>query len=175
MERAADPDKKELLRRIGDSRRRLDDLISPLSDPEMTEPGSAGWSIKDHLAHLAAWEESLLALLEGRDREAAMGITHETEAGGDHDVDWINEQVTARSRATSLPQVLDEYRSAHARVLSALERLTNADLSRSYASFQPGTDDSAPVIGWIDGDTWKHFDEHYLWITALLDEVGPTI
>lgn len=175
MEPQSPPTKTELLRRIDESRHRLDDLISTLSEPELTEPGDQGWSIKDHLAHLATWEDSLAALLEGRDRDAAIGLPPATMETGSHDVDWINLRLFERHHRLPLPQVLDSYRAAHAHVLAALNRLSDADLLRPYAFFQPSADDQRPVLGWIDGNTWEHYDEHLPWITAILDTIGPTI
>jgi uncharacterized damage-inducible protein DinB len=172
---SAVPSKAGLLRHIAESRARLDDIVSPLSEPELTEPGDEGWSVKDHLAHLAAWEESLLALLEGRDRDAALGLPPATLEAGNRDVDWVNARIFEQNQEKPLDQVLEEYRASHARVLAAIGRLSDADLLRPYSSFQPGSEDERPVINWINGDTWEHDDEHLGWITAILDTVGPTI
>ena len=38
----------------------------------------AGWAVKDHLIHLAAWEQALLAGLDGRPRHEALGIDETT-------------------------------------------------------------------------------------------------
>ena len=40
----------------------------------LSAPGpDDGWAVKDHLVHVAAWEHSLLALFEGRDRAGGDG------------------------------------------------------------------------------------------------------
>ena len=39
-----------------------------------------GWTVKDHLDHIAAWEKSLIALLDGSNRAAAMGISASGDA-----------------------------------------------------------------------------------------------
>ena len=61
-------EKAELLQAIERSWASLDDLVAGLREPELTRHGPDGWSVKDHLAHLAAWNLALVALLEGRDR-----------------------------------------------------------------------------------------------------------
>lgn len=175
MELPSLPTKVELLGRIQRSRQRLDNLISTLSEPELTEPGDEGWSIKDHLAHVATWEDSLTALLEGRDRDAAMGLPPAVMETGSYDVDWINRRLFELHHAVPLPEILDAYRTAHARVLAAMTRLSDADLLRPYGFFQPGADEQRSVLHWIGGCTWEHYDEHLPWITAILDTVGPTI
>ena len=54
----------ELLRHYGDSRKKLLAAIDGLSDDEMSEPSIDGWSVKDHLAHLALWDDIRAAEVE---------------------------------------------------------------------------------------------------------------
>lgn len=168
------PRKAELLRRIRESRAALERTVDRLSEAQLTTPGSDGWSVKDHLAHVAAWEESLLALLEGRDRNVAIGIDPTTSASSDSDVDAINAIVQRRSRERSLADVLATFHDSHARILTALDRLSDADLLRPYSHYQPNVQphDPRPVIGWIDGNTWDHYDEHSTWIGRLIESLA---
>src|SRR5262249_39107070 len=112
--------KDELLRRIRESRSKLERIISPLDESRMTTPGPDGWSVKDHRAHVAAWEESLLALLEGRDRDAAVGLDT-VAAEQARDVDAINAAIQRRSREQALADVRSTFDATHARLLATLE------------------------------------------------------
>jgi hypothetical protein len=49
--------KDALLRHYRQMREELLSAISGLSDELMTEPSLDGWSIKDHLAHIALWDD----------------------------------------------------------------------------------------------------------------------
>ncbi len=49
-------------------------LVESLGPAGLTLSGADGWAVKDHLVHIAAWEHSLLALLDGGDRRSAMGV-----------------------------------------------------------------------------------------------------
>lgn len=160
------PRKEALLRRIHESRGKLEAAVGRLSDAQMAEPGPDGWSAKDHLAHVAIWEESLLALLEGRDREAAMGLAP-TPAW---DLDAANAAIYERHRGLSLSAVRGLFQETHARVLAALANLTDADLLRPYSHYQPNEPpyNPKPVVGWIDGNTWAHYDEHAKWIDEMM-------
>lgn len=158
--------KAELLARIGQSRSALEQVIGPLDPAGIAAPGAAGWSIKDHLAHLAAWQQSLLALLEGRDRQAAIGLRPGDGVDAE-DVDAVNAFLLARGRERPAPEVLDDFRRTHRQVLAALERLSDADLARPYAHYQPGDDDQRPVLGWVAGNTYEHDEEHLPVIRAL--------
>ncbi len=161
----------ELLPRIAAARGRLDQLVGRLSEEQLTRPGPDSWSVKDHLAHIAAWEQSLLALLEGRNRDAAVGVTVDstTEDGG-HDVDAVNTIIFERHRRSSLGDVLDWYRQSHTQVLAAVHRLSDDDLQRPYSHYQPQTQpyEGRPVIGWIKGNTYEHDEEHTGWIEQIL-------
>src|SRR5712691_7549528 len=49
--------KDELLQHYRRTREGLMSAINGLSDEQMSEPSLDGWSIKDHLAHLALWDD----------------------------------------------------------------------------------------------------------------------
>lgn len=161
----------ELRARIGRSRTALDALVGPLSEARLILPSrETGWSIKDHLAHLTVWYGSLLALLAGEDRAAAVGVDRAFYES--HDTDALNAVIDARIKALSLRDVLAAYNDTHEQVLLTLDALTDADLFKPYSHFQP--DDppytAKPVIGWITGNTYEHTEEHIGWIRAILAE-----
>lgn len=50
-------DREALLKHYRDSRERLLAAIDGLSEQQLTDRTLDGWSIKDHLAHLALWDD----------------------------------------------------------------------------------------------------------------------
>src|ERR1044071_3820751 len=79
----------------------LDKTVQGLSDHELTgvrDP--AGWAAKDHLMHVAVWEQALLAKLDGRPRHAALGLDASTE--GSEDWDTLNAAIFANTRDRSV-------------------------------------------------------------------------
>ena len=85
--------------------------------------------------------------------------------------DAINEIVYEREKDRSAPDVLADYRQAHQELLAALAGLTEADLLKTYSYYQPdepGEDSGAPIVRWIAGNTYEHYDEHRAWIEALV-------
>jgi uncharacterized damage-inducible protein DinB len=50
-------DRDELLRHYRESRAKLLAAIDGLTDEQMSEPTIDGWAVKDHLAHLALWDD----------------------------------------------------------------------------------------------------------------------
>lgn len=160
------PRKVDLLRRIGESRAKLEREVDRLDDARLTALGPDDWSVKDHLAHVAIWEEFLIAVLEGRDRDAALGIDRSAGDSDPFDVDRVNLAILRRNRDRLLADVLEMFQETHAGVLAALEKLTDADLLRPYSHFRPSTEarETRPIVNWIDGNTWEHYDEHAEWI-----------
>jgi uncharacterized protein (TIGR03083 family) len=163
--------KAGLMARIDRSRSALEAALAGATETQLATPGAGGWSVKDHLAHLATWEQSLLALLEGRPRYASIGVDRVTqETAG---VDALNALIDERNKDRPLTEVLDLFHRSHEEVLASIAPLTDVDLLRPYSHYQP--DDPPfnpdPVVGWIAGNTYEHFDEHLTSIRSLL---GPT-
>jgi uncharacterized damage-inducible protein DinB len=153
----------------GAARAAIEAAIAGKSEAVLTRPGADGWSAKDHLAHLSAWQRSLIALLEGRSRPAALGVedvTQEEESGFAD----INARLHERTKDQPLDQALAEFRRSRQDLLTVLDRMTDEDLSKPYSHYQPNDPpyNPDPVIGWIVGNTYGHEEEHLGWFEELL-------
>ena len=96
----------------------LDALVGQLGDEGLMLTGADGWAVKDHLAHIAAWEASLIGLFEGTDRAAAMGIA----ASDDDGTDAINAAIWSLHRDKTPQKVRTDVTFAeveHTRISSA--------------------------------------------------------
>jgi hypothetical protein len=102
-------------------------LLADIGEDRMEEPGVAGaWSIKDIVAHLAAWRRRTV----GRIEAVANGQpepAHEWPAGLADD-DEINAWFHARDRGKSVREVLDESRGVFQQLVSAIEKLPDEAL-----------------------------------------------
>lgn len=160
--------KAELLRRIEVRWQKLQDLLDALVPADWERPLGDGWPVKVHVAHLADWEESLLGLLEKGSRAAAMGIPE--ELWEHHDTDAMNQFMAERSMSVAAAESRERLERTHARVVSVLMGMTEADLLLPYSHYQPGDapHNARPVVGWVVGNTFGHFDEHIGWLEAGL-------
>jgi hypothetical protein len=152
----------------GDLRERIEkswqELVDVASATGLDAQGPDGWTVKDHLVHVAAWEHSLLGLVEGRDRLAAMGIHQLLE----ENTDAVNDAVWKMHRDSPPEEALRYFRESHAQMMQALGKLSDADLQMPYSHFQPDDpEESRPVFGWVEGNTYGHYEEHIGWIKAL--------
>jgi len=146
----------------------LNQTLSELPpDQQATVRDAQGWSAKDHLVHITAWEQSLLALLQGRDRDQALGLNEAERSLPD--IDAVNDVVYQRARERTLDEVLDAAQQSHQDVVAAIATLSDEDLFKPYSHYQPNDPptDGRPVIGWIIGNSSEHYQEHNAYIRVL--------
>ena len=120
--------KRELLEEIGRERAALDDALALLTPREMTRPGvtRGGWSVKDVLAHLVAWQQLALGWYEAglRGEKVAMPAPGYTL----RDLPRLNQMLFRKHHRRSLRAIRADYASCHERVVALIERLPDADL-----------------------------------------------
>lgn len=159
-------DKGELLARMAFAYDALEELLGALDEEGRSRPESAsGWTVKDHLAHLAAWERGIVALLQKRPRYPAMNLDVDLATSGDFDA--INDALYQQHRDRSWAEVEADWQETHQRMLYVLDGLNDADLFRTYSYYQPdepGEDDGTPIMAWIASNTYQHYAEHMGWI-----------
>lgn len=160
--------KPEIMAKIADRWDSLQALVAPLTDDDFERPLGDGWSAKVHMAHIAAWERSLLGLLRKQDRGEVAGLPHDLWAG--HDTDQMNAFIAERAGPRPLKDVLRESREVHDEVIGLLESLSLANLEQPYSLYQPQDPryNAEPVVGWVRGNTYHHYDEHIGWLEAGL-------
>ena len=160
--------KSELLARIRPARAALDGTIRALSERQLAAPGAdAGWALKDHLAHLATWEDMIAAhLRDGSDHEI-VGMDADTYAA--QSLDALNDAIYALHKARPVEEVIAHYARAHEHVLSVLNALDDAAFQQPYWH-----DDSSgrTVMEKVTGDTYRHYIEHLRWIEERVSEPG---
>lgn len=144
--------------------------LNLLSEAQMVQQKDAtGWSVKDYLAHMAAWERSVVYFLQGRDRHAGLGVPEALYLSEDED--QINAVIYAQHVDRPLADVLDQFRTTHAQLMVLLEPMTDDDLRQPYRHYlpnEPGEGDGPPAINVIYGNTAHHFQEHMRSIASLV-------
>ncbi len=139
-----------MIRRIERSRAATLALIRRLPTEEILRPRTQGdWSIKDVLAHIAAWEE------EGTERlkliargQAHRMVFYETMA----DADQFNARAVTAARAASLASVLRRLARARQRLVTALRRLPPRSLNDPSHEL--------PAVTWLREFAWTHERAH---------------
>lgn len=153
--------KPALIEKILHARQQLNQVLGGLTPQQLTAPGPEGWSVKDHLAHLAVWARKEIAVLEGRSADEGLGLppgSHESLG-----FDEINATLRERSQALSLEETLAELGASHTALLRAVQALPDEKLSQPA---RPGAN-----FTWaqsIAGNSCDHDEEHTQWIKAML-------
>ena len=164
---AATSAKADLIERITRAWSSLERTITGSDEEALTRPGGAGWSVKDHLAHIEGWERYLLALLERRSPSAAIGIDLVTLRSTADDP--LNELIIEPTKEQPLSQVLTDLRGTHERLLAVIAALPEDDLARLAADYQPDelADDTDTIADWIAHICDEHLRDHVDWIQGL--------
>ena len=148
--------------------RELNDLIESLGPDGLMLTGADGWAVKDHLVHIAAWEQSVIALFEGADRLTAMGVPEQRFG----ETDAINAAIWSLHRDEPVQESVRYYRNTHQHLMTLLRGLSDADLQLPYRHYQPHGEsfegDGSPAVDWVAGNTYEHYAEHIDWINQLV-------
>jgi uncharacterized damage-inducible protein DinB len=108
-------DREKLLKHFRDMREEMLAAMEGLTEDQMTEPTIDGWSVKDHLAHIAAWDEVRAAEVEriSAGHASAWKMTDEQDEA-------YNDMAFDLRKDLSVAQVLWELQSSRAKLLAAI-------------------------------------------------------
>ncbi len=140
--------KADFLERVRLGRGQLNETISGLSEEQMSQDlVTDEWTVKDILAHLAAWQhETVLAI-----RRVAAG-----EQGGPiitEAVDDWNAARVAERRRLPLVDVMQEFHSAYDELLAALDGWTD-----ETCPLGPGDWDETARLWWLTEHDLEHVE-----------------
>src|SRR5438093_12710598 len=97
--------KEQLLEKMCSGYDAFSALLSSLSEAQLTTPGvNDGWSVKDNIAHLSAWQRRQIAR-----NEAVRESVELPDPTPGMSIDEINELYYQQNKARSLTDVLDEF------------------------------------------------------------------
>ncbi len=157
--------REELLQRIDSGRAELESTLARVPAGRMLEPAlTNGWSVKDMLAHLGAWEaraETLYRLLSAGQ-----------EVEGTADFNEFNAQTYAANRDKPLEVIRESEREAFERLRAVAETAPEADL------FEPARfawTQGKEFFYWIGWNSYEHYAEHLPDLHAWLEKEGGSI
>jgi hypothetical protein len=152
--------KQKLTKRIRADRARLDELIAGIDSAQMVEPAlDQGWSVKDVLAHISAWERLCTGWLQAAMRDET------PDRPEVRDVDGFNNSTFAANRDRPLADVRAESAASYAAIVAAVEATPDAELASDSRFGRPGwqlasanSDDHyrehiAQIEGWLGRKT----------------------
>lgn len=137
---------QELLILMAASRTRLLAAIDGLSPAEMVQPGVVDdRSVKDLLAHLAAWQSRLVRLLFQLSRDQKPSVDT-------RDADTINAEIYTQQKDRALDLVLADFHGVYQQVRLRVAALDDQTLRRRIGQ--------TTLAALIRASTDEHDDEH---------------
>ncbi|MDZ7729179.1 MAG: maleylpyruvate isomerase N-terminal domain-containing protein [Dehalococcoidia bacterium] len=150
--------REDILGRIETSRSKLDRLVLSLEPGDFARETEPGWTVKDTLAHIAAWELSVVGLLDGRDRGVVMGLEPGRFAALDETA--VNQSLYELSRDRDPASVLATCRASHEELWRRLEAMDDEAFARPYSHYQPPALQPCAGCRLNQGYTREHYEEH---------------
>jgi hypothetical protein len=146
----------------------LHSFLGAVPPGQASKRDQAGWSVKDHVAHLAVWEDSVVILFRGGRRHEALGIEEPFYAASS--MDEINEVIKVRLEGTALQEAIRNLEGAHRQLMGHLRTLRDADLNAKAREFFPQAprNDDRSLASLIWDNTGRHFTEHQEWMRDLV-------
>ncbi|HEY8293335.1 MAG TPA: ClbS/DfsB family four-helix bundle protein, partial [Thermomicrobiales bacterium] len=148
--------KSDLLYRIADGYAAWAATVDAAPPRAMTLPDlHGGWSVKDEVAHVTAWEARVLTVL--RAVLAGEAPPHPPLVGDEARIEAMNADVFALSQQRGLVDVLIERDRTHTAFVHAVEELPDEAVFDAHRFAWMGGD---PLMAAIAGDTYEHYPEH---------------
>lgn len=146
----------------------MESFLAGLTGPDLLAEDASGWTIKDHLTHLASWEDSVTILFQGRPRHEGLGVAPEVYA--EASFDELNALIMQAQRQRTFAEAFAGLRRSHEALMQGIRSLADADLNQMVADHDPQSspDDDRRVIDLIYENSAGHFAEHLEWMRAML-------
>jgi len=153
-----------LIERMREGREVWDSLISQVPDSAITEPAlPGGWSVKDLMAHVAAYENWTAAQIRAANerREPTnlelYGVEDVPEDPEGWDLDRVNAAIYDRYAAVSLAEVRTFAEHAFADLVAAVEAVPNPDLVAPDAQSWTGGE---TLLELVPRQSYAHYEHH---------------
>ena len=156
--------KSEMVTAIETKHARLKGALDRFSDAQKTEPLlDNGWSIKDLMVHIAAWErvgfDIVQAALDGNPLKDYISKVFEN-------IDNFNAQTYEKNKGKLLREVETEFQVTHQVFFDLIATLEEAFIA-SNLPFE-GTEEIT-IESIISSNTYQHFSEHAEALEKCLD------
>jgi hypothetical protein len=155
--------KQELLDLTRSERAELDQIVAGLDGDDLTTDGVIeGLSIKDILAHIAAWERRAVTAIEHWQRGERFDWPEPGYTLAQ--TDELNNRDFAANRGLRLEEVLRESRAQYERMLALIASLSEDDLFSTERPGWRGASASQIIRANADEHYREHIDQIAVWL-----------
>jgi uncharacterized protein (TIGR03083 family) len=150
--------KAELLGLIETEHARLEAILAPLSEAQMTEGSLAsGWSVKDMLAHLTWWEQRMLQVVQAAARGERLPRLSREGEDEEATINRVNAETYQANHLRPLHEVRADFQRSYRQVVELVHSLSDDDLAPVSSIAQTLGGPLQPLIA---ANTYDHYREH---------------
>ena len=156
-------DKATILNETHTNYASLEEILTSLDESQLTKKGVIpDWSIKDILAHIAAWHHRLLTWLDAATRNEEPTISGPDSV---EEMDALNAQFYQENKSRSLNEVLTDFRTTYLQITHKIQAMHKEDLISPHRFVWS---QGRPLWQLVAGDTYEHYQEHMAQIQEWL-------
>ena len=148
------PGKEALLAKIEDGWRALMAAVEAVPVNKMALAPSGGWSVKDQIAHVTAWEDILLRHYIGG---APLPEVAGAKGAAIEDIDHVNLILFERDHDLTIEQVMDRAAVTHKTVI---EKIQVTDWETLQGPHRVGDRELPSLLAAVAANTYEHYEEH---------------
>ncbi len=158
--------KAEALAHLRAAHQPLEDTLVGLSAAQMTTPGvyadgNGEWTVKDILAHITWWEQSVFGWL-GLPR----AVERSPIPAGELNDDEVNQAIFVGNRDRPLDEVKRNFHHSYDALVRAIETASEEQLAQPRSS----DPDGSPIYEILPGNTYEHYQIHLQSIRDWLNQ-----
>ncbi len=128
-----------------------------------------GWTVVDHIGHIAHWERGAAYFLRGLPRHAGLGVEEALYLQGDDDA--INAAIQLQTRSVGRDEMRVAAQAEHDDLRRLLSQSDDETLGKPYRHFlpdEPGEGDGPQAMEVVFSNTAEHYAEHLRWLRELV-------
>lgn len=145
--------RQTLLDRVDAGWRPFRDAVRAIGRARMNDATAVGWTYRDLLAHVAAWEDLTARRLRTY-RESGERVYPDDA----RDTDAFNARVAESHKLVGAEALIDELDTAHRRLVEEIRQLSDEQVA---AEVQPTAFGPQPwVVAVVAGNSYGHYAEH---------------
>jgi len=164
--------KSALTKAVDEAWGELQAFLESLTEENASRLDDNGWTVKDHVTHIAVWEDSVAVLFRGRQRHEALGIDEAFYKAATFD--QVNAVVRERYSHLQLGEALVQLIQVHDALMAEVRPLSEEQLTTTVRDFFPQAPrkDDRKMIDFIYWNTADHFKEHLPWMQSLVSRAA---
>ena len=148
--------KAELITQVESSRSELVQLLDGISESDKCQSRTCGeWSIKDVMAHITFWEQSIMRWY--RDGLISADVDAPEPGFGWDQIDLLNQAVYEKHWADSLAEVQAAFERSFAEVTAFINSMSETELFEKHQYAWLG---DFVLIDLVLNNTVDHYEEH---------------